>query len=70
MLIYIIHLSQRAYPSQESSIILPKVLNLLFGSHISFYLLHCFAFSKVRNICEMLTAHIWGTISSVLHLLQ
>jgi hypothetical protein len=70
MLIYIFHLSQRACPSQESSIILPNVLNLLFGSHISFYPLHCFAFSKVHHICEMLTAHMWGTVSSVLHLLQ
>jgi hypothetical protein len=34
------------------------VLNLLFGSHISFYLLHCYAFSKVHHICEMLTAHV------------
>jgi hypothetical protein len=70
MLIYIFHLSQCARPSQKSSIILPKVLNLLFGSHISFYLLHCYAFSKVHHICQMLSAHVWGTISSVLHLLR
>jgi hypothetical protein len=70
MLIYIFHFSQYARPSQESSIILPKVLNLLLESYISFYLLHCYAFSKVHHICEMLTAHVWGIVSSVLHLVQ